>query len=179
MSAPARHPRPIGLALLVVAAIPSAAHAQSPAASFDDLRRLLKNGQTIVVTDTSGHRVKGTLRDVTTSPPSLAIAAPVPQTFAADAIAEIRTTDRVWNGALIGAGIGSALALWDYAIDPSEPGNGPIFMFAIGTGAAIGAGIDALRSGRVVYRAGARARTLAITPIATRRLRGVQLSVRF
>ena len=102
-----------------------------------------------------------------------------PSEVSESSVAEVRTSDRVWNGALIGAGVGTGLALWDYLIDPSEPGNGPIFAFAIGTGAAIGAGIDAWRGGRVVYRAGTRTRTIMVVPLAARTRRGVQVAVRF
>ena len=160
--------------------LPSAARAQTPSASFDDLRAILKDGQTVVVTDTAGQRIKGKLRDVSSSPPSLVLAGPAPRTFPASSIAEVRKTEGVLNGALIGAGIGTGLALWDYLIDPSEPGNGVIFVVSIGLGTAIGAGIDALRDGgRVVYRSGMPKRSVTFVPIAQRGRRGVQVSVRF
>ena len=166
--------------VLILSLAPGAARAQTAATSFEELRRMLKNGQTIVVTDTSGQRTTGKVRDVSTSPPSLVIAVPGPRTFHADSVAEIRTTDRLLNGALIGAGVGTGLAVWDYLIDPSEPGNGAIFAVAIGLGTAIGAGIDALIDGRrVVYRPGGQKRSLAIAPIAARDRRGVQVAVRF
>ena len=168
------------IVLLILGITPGAARAQTPATSFEELRRILKNGQTIVVTDTSGQRIKGKVRDVSTSPPSLEIAGPAPRTFQAAAVAEIRATDRVLNGALIGAGVGTGLALWDYLIDPSEPGNGIIFGVAIGLGTAIGAGIDALLDGRrVLYRPGGPKPSLTIAPISARDRRGVQVGIRF
>ena len=166
--------------LLILSAAPSAARAQTAASSFEELRAMLKNGQTIVVTDTTGQRTRGKVRDVSTSPPSLVIAVPTPRTFRAESIAEIRTTDRVMNGALIGASVGTGLAVWDYLIDPSEPGNGAIFAVAIGLGTAIGAGIDALIDGRrILYRASGPKGSLTIAPIAARGRRGVQVAVRF
>lgn len=160
--------------------LPSAARAQTPSASFDDLRAILKDGQTVVVTDTAGQRIKGKLRDVSSSPPSLVLAGPAPRTFPASSIAEVRKTEGVLNGALIGAGIGTGLALWDYLIDPSEPGNGVIFVVSIGLGTAIGAGIDAMRDGgRVVYRARSQARNLSMAPMIAGGRRGVRVSVRF
>jgi len=157
------------LLILALSLAPRAARAQTTVTSLADLRQVLKNGQTIVVTDASGQRFKGKLRDVSTSPPSLVILTPGPRTFPEGSIAEIRTTDSVLNGALIGGAIGTGLAVWDYLIDPSEPGNGPIFAVAIGLGTAIGAGIDALIDGRRV----------TIAPIGGRDRRGVQVSVRF
>jgi hypothetical protein len=166
--------------LLILSAAPSAARAQTAASSFEELRPMLKNGQTIVVTDTTGQRITGKVRDVSTSPPSLVLAVPAPRTFRAESIAEIRTTDRVINGALIGAGVGTGLALWDYLIDPSEPGNGAIFAVAIGLGTAIGAGIDRLIDGRrILYRAGGQKGSLTIAPSAARDRQGVHVTVRF
>ena len=172
--------RTLILLLLLGMAAPGAAHAQTVATSFEELRRILKNGQTIVVTDTAGQRITGKVREVSTSPPSLGIDGPQPRTFRADSVAEIRTTDRVLNGALIGAGVGTGLALWDYLIDPSEPGNGAIFAVAIGLGTAMGAGIDALIDRRrILYRSGGQKGRLTIAPIAARDRRGVHVTVRF
>ncbi|HEU4890002.1 MAG TPA: hypothetical protein VFT47_00535 [Vicinamibacterales bacterium] len=180
MAAPQRHRVRAVVLVGLLGALPSAARAQPPAASFDDLRAILKNGQTIVVTDIAGQRIKGKLRDVSSSPPSLVLAGPAPRTFLASSIAEVRKTEGVLNGALIGAGIGAGLALWDYLIDPSEPGNAAIFAVSMGLGTAIGAGIDALRDGgRVVYRSGMPKRSVTFVPIAQRSRRGVQVAVRF
>ena len=168
------------IVFVVLLSGPAGARAQTPAASFADLLAILKHGQAVVVTDTTGQRIKGKLRDVSSSPPSLVFAGPVPRTILDSSIVEVRTTEGVLSGALIGAGIGAGLALWDYAIDPSEPGNGIIFAVSIGLGTAIGAGIDALRDGgRVVYRAGAPKHSVTLAPIAQRSRRGVQVSVRF
>ena len=61
------------------------------------------------------------------------------ETLPKSRIASVATAaDPVWNGALIGAGFGTGLAMWDYLIDPSEPGNAAIFTVAIGLGTAIG-----------------------------------------
>ena len=175
----ASHCRRCVLVVLVLG-IAGAARAQPPAASVADLRAILKNGQTIVVTDTAGQRIKGKVREVSSSPPSLVLEGPAPRTFLESSIADVRKTEGVLNGALIGGGIGAGLALWDYSIDPSEPGNGIIFGISICLGTAIGAGIDALRDGgRVVYRAGAAKRSVTLAPIAQRRRQGVQVAVRF
>ena len=92
------------------------------------------------MTDTSGQRTKGKVADVSSSPPSVVILVPQPRTFPESAVAEIRAVDSLRNGALIGSSVGLGLAVWDYLIDPSEPGNAAIFAVAIGLGAAIGTG---------------------------------------
>ena len=58
------------LAVCVLLA-PRAAQAQVVTTSFDQLRRVLNNGQTVIVTDTSGQRTKGKVADVSSSPPSV------------------------------------------------------------------------------------------------------------
>ena len=166
--------------MVTICLSPSVARAQAPATSFADLRAVLKPGQTIVVTDANGQRIKGKVRDVALSPPALVIAAPAPRTFTEGSITEIRTTDSLLTGAILGGSIGAGLALWDYLIDPSEPDNGAIFAVAIGLGTAVGAGIDALIDGsRVLYRSGQQQRRVTVAPIATAHRQGVRVSVRF
>lgn len=89
--------------------------------------------------------------------------------------------DPLWNGMLIGAAVGTGLATWDYLIDPSEPGNAVIFTVAIGLGAAIGAGIDALKSqrgnrGSSPFRQTA---ALRVAPVVGRGHKAVLLRIRF
>jgi hypothetical protein len=159
---------------------PDLAPAQTVASSFEELRQVLKNGQTVVVTDASGRRTKGKVVDLPSSPPSLVVLVAVTRTFAEGSVAEIRATDSLLNGALIGGGIGMGLAMWDYLIDPSEPGNAGIFTAAIGVGTAIGMGIDALRAGgRVLNRPRRQACGLTISPLAGKDRRGILVSIRF
>ena len=168
------------LVLVLGALLPGAVCAQTPATSFDELRLRLKRGQTVVVTATSGERIKGKVGDVTGSPPSLALLTPTRRTLAEGSVAEIRTTDSLLTGALVGGGIGAGLALWDYLIDPSEPDNGAIFVGAIAIGTAVGAGIDALIDGRrILYRSSRQKGTVTIAPIASAKRQGVRVSIRF
>lgn len=89
--------------------------------------------------------------------------------------------DPLWNGMLIGAAVGTGLATWDYLIDPSEPGNAVIFTVAIGLGAAIGAGIDALKTqpgkrGSSPFR---RTAAMHVAPVVGRHHKAVLLCIRF
>ena len=61
--------------------------------SFEELRRVLNNGQTVVVTDTSGQRTKGKVADVSSAPPSVVMLVPQARTFPESAVAEIRAAD--------------------------------------------------------------------------------------
>lgn len=60
------------LALFVIL-VPSPAPAQTVVNSFEELRQVLKKGQTVIVTDASGQRTKGKVADV--SPSSLVVRA--------------------------------------------------------------------------------------------------------
>ena len=158
---------------------PSPAPAQTLSNSFEELRQVLEKGQTVVVTDASGQRTKGKVADVSSS--SLVVLIPEARTFTEGTVREIRVTDPLSNGALIGAGIGTGLAMWDYLIDPSEPGNAAIFTVAIGLGSAIGAGIDALvnKGGKILYASRRQTRRLMISPVLAKDRQGAQVSVRF
>jgi hypothetical protein len=105
------------------------------------------------------------------------------RTFTEGTVTEIRVTDPLWNGALIGAAIGTGLATWDYFIDPSEPGNAVVFTVAIGLGTAIGAGIDALmnKGGEVLFGPSRQTRRLMISPVLVlgKDRQGALVSVRF
>ena len=82
---------------------------------------------------------------------------------------------------LIGAAIGTGLATWDYLIDPSEPGNAAIFTVAIGLGAAIGAGIDALRTkgGKLLHASSRQTTAMRVLPLLERNRQGALVCIRF
>jgi hypothetical protein len=115
------------------------------------------------------------------SPPSLVLFIPEARTFAEGTVKEIRATDPVSNGALIGAAIGTGLAVWDYLIDPSEPGNAAVFAVAIGLGTTVGAGIDALvnRGGKPLYVSPRQTRRLMISPVLGKDRQGALVSICF
>jgi hypothetical protein len=166
------------LAVFVVLA-KSPAPAQTVSNSFEELRQVLRKGQTVVVTDATGQRTKGKVTDV--SPSSLVVLTPAARTFTERTVSEIRVTDRVWNGALIGAAIGTGFAMWDYLIDPSEPGNAVVFTVGIGLGSAVGAGIDALvnRGGKLLYASPRPIPRVTISPVIGKNRQRALVSVRF
>jgi hypothetical protein len=163
--------------LAILAASP--APAQTVANSFEELQQVLKKGQTVVVTDASGQRTRGKVADVSAF--SVVVFIPETRTFTEAMVTDIRATDSLSNGALTGAAIGTGLAMWDYLVDPSEPGNAAVFTVAIGLGTAIGACIDALvkRGGRILYASPRQTRRLTISPLLAKDRRGALVSVRF
>ena len=160
---------------------PSGVEGQT-ARRFEELQSVLSANDVVVVEDTTGQKTKGKV--VTVSVSSLVVStpgstgAPEPRTFARDAVTEIRAADPLWNGALIGAAAGTGLAMWDYLIDPSEPGNAAIFTVAIGLGTAIGAGIDALTS-KVLYVSSRQPPRVRVSPLLTKGRQGVLVNVGF
>lgn len=162
--------RRLGGLVLAVALVPNAASAQTVVRSFDELQRTLKVGQTVFVTDESGRQTQGKVADISAS--ALVILTPEARTFVEGAVTQIRRTDRLWKGALIGLGVGAipgATAGLAGCAQYNSPAcvTGPILGALVlgGIGAAIGVGIDAVvnKVGKVLY----------VSP------QGVLLSVRF
>lgn len=164
------------------------ARAQELAGTFDQLRVLVKTGDTITVTDQAGIETRGRLTEL--SPSSLALMVDgQKRVYAAPDVSTIQAkrTDPLANGALWGLGVGATLGLalglymegWD-----SEPSHGALAVTAAltygGIGAGIGAGLDALHQSRQVIYAGPRriARGLTMAPMVGRRT-GVALSIGF
>ena len=170
------------LAVFVIVA-PSPAPAQTVASSFEELRQVLKKGQTVVVTDASGQQTKGKVADL--SPSSLVVLIPDARTFAEGTVTEIRGPDTLRSGAMTGLGVGAGAGLAMVAAMCADgPDCGPsvqVVGIAAGIGAAIGAGIDALLSnrGRVLYRSHQQTFSLTISPLAAQHRQGLLASVRF
>jgi hypothetical protein len=159
--------RRLGGFVFAVALFPGSARAQATVHSLEELQRILKVRQTVVVTDENGRQVKGRVDKLST-----ALITVGGRTFTEAAVREIRLPDPLWNGMLIGAAVGTGLATWDYMIDPSEPGNAVVFTVAIGLGSAIGAGIDAFRTkgGKLIYASSRQ--TAAMPPLLERTRQG-------
>jgi hypothetical protein len=176
--------------LVVVAAALFAtgcAHA-GPAQSWSELYPRLKHGTPVAVTDASGGAVSGKISSASSSLLRLD-AAGGPRQFAPDQVREVRRDgDALWNGLLIGAGVGALGAvLPDHPCTRSAPGMTPdcsdphvaqrlSFLAAM---TALGIGLDALhRDHSVLYEPGTRPRA-AIVPDFSSRSAGVTLSIQF
>lgn len=178
--------RRLGGLVLAVALVPNAASAQTVVRSFDELQRTLKVGQTVFVTDESGRRTQGKVADVSAS--SLVILTPETRTFVEGAVTEIRSTDRLWKGALIGLGVGAipgataglaGCAQYNRPACVTDPILGALVLGGIG--AAIGVGIDALvnKVGKVLYVSPRQIPGVTLAPLLGKDRQGVLLSVRF
>ena len=150
--------RLICFALLI--ALPTAAGGQELAGSFEQLRVLVKPGDTVRVTDGAGDEVRGTVTALSSSSLDLKVDG-TRRTFLETNITAIhqRRNDSLANGAKWGFVVGAALGvLGGVAIAREyESGGGGAFIPILGLvygsiGAGAGAGIDAMhRSEQVIF----------------------------
>jgi hypothetical protein len=174
------------LTLLAVALMAPAARAQEIAGSFDQLRVLVKKGDTIAVTDNAGATTHGRLTEL--SPASLALLVDGrPRVIEAADISTIsqRRSDSLANGAGWGLGIGAVLGLAvGISLESSydEDANGALAVTGAITygalGAGMGAGIDALIKSPMVIFARPRSTSppVVVAPMVGRRT-GVVVTV--
>ena len=172
------------IALLCAASL---AAAQEPLTRFDQLNTWLRPGDTVWVTDATGREVKGRIWSL--APDTLTLGEGGARAFTDRDVRLIRERkdDRLWNGMLIGLGVGGALGLSMGNFSGSWRWGDAAAGFVIfgGIGAAIGVGVDALIPGKrlVVYRApagpGAVPARFSIAPVVTPRAKGVAVSFAF
>jgi hypothetical protein len=180
-----RHIARIAALIILVAAT---AEAQELAGTFDQLRVLVKPGDTLTVVDDSGQRVEGKVSSLSASALSLTVSGTPRQFLSTDVNSiEKRGPDSLRNGALIGLAIGGGIgAAGMIALAATAEDNVGAFM-AIGVlmyggiGAGIGTGFDALIEGRrVIYaRSGSARSALTVAPLLGRTRKGIRLSLRF
>jgi len=174
----------IGAVVLICGVVP--ANAQDLAGSFDQLRVLVKAGDRLTVTDSSGQVTRGRLVRLNGTTLELETDGD-PRTWTQDRIASIlrRQPDSLGNGAKIGFGIGAAFgALIGFAM-ADEFGSagavpGIILLYgAMGTG--FGVWIDGARtSNRLIFsRPITQGAGLSVRPIAGAGRGGMQLTVGF
>jgi len=160
----------------------SLAEAQQLAGTFDQLRVLVKPGETLTVTDGTGQRVRGKLVNLSVS--SLELDASGTRRLFQDTevgTIEKRGSDSLKNGALIGLSIGAGLSGAAIAATTGDAGVAALGAIIYGgIGAGVGVGFDALVEGpHVIYAAASSGRrTFHVSPILSRSRRGVLLSLR-
>jgi hypothetical protein len=164
----------------------TSAQAQELAGTFDQVRVLVKAGDTLIVTDTAGQPVRGKLVNLSPSSLSLNVSGSTRefQRVDVDTITR-RGPDSLKNGALIGMAIGGSLAAVGMALTVAEGDADAAFFVGAalvysGIGAGIGAGVDALIEGqRVIYaNPGSPKAGLSVAPVIRGRRKGVLVSLR-
>jgi hypothetical protein len=177
--------KPFPALCLCLAFAPAARAQDAPSVPMPPLAAVgtaVTAGEIVLVTDMKGATVKGRLDQVSDSALRLRIGG---KTQAVPA-AEIRSVrwqkrDPVWTGVLIGAAIGAAPGIYWLIADPNEcAGLCPEEYALIAAGAAIGGLIDRAVTKKVlVYSRNGRGGGLNISPLASPRRLGVQVTVGF
>jgi len=171
--------------LLLTLALPAAG--QELAGTLDQLRVLVKVGDTLTVTDTAGRPTRGMVTGLSSSALELAVSGQK-QTFTDNDITSIRhrRRDSLRNGTLIGLGVGVGVAALGVAGVAATEGMNPGLAAGIigsyaGLGAAIGVGIDAaIRSTQLIYaRPGPAPRSVVLKPMFGRGRTGMTASIAF
>jgi hypothetical protein len=172
---------------LILALLATTGEAQELAGSFDQLRVLIKSGDTVRVTDSTGQEVRGTISDVSSS--SLAIVTEGRQRVFLDrdvAAIRQRRPDSLANGAkwgfVVGASLG-ALAGITLVGEYGDEASAAIPIFALlygGLGTGVGAGLDAMTSSdQVIYARRASSSRLTLRTIVTPSRKGILASLAF
>jgi hypothetical protein len=184
--------QPLGVLVLAVALLPSADRAQAtpaaglPATTFAEIasRPNVKTGASLVVTDSSGQRIRGKLASLSSDTLSIR-AGRRTRTYTSLQVREVqqRLGDSKIEGALIGLAAGWLVpsVVCTTRSDSSETLGCVLDTLLLGglPGLAIGAAIDAAQAKTVtIFRTSASTR-LALTPILTTRSIGVRASIRF
>lgn len=176
----------IGRVVACVFFAATSAQAQELAGTFEQLRVLVKAGDTLTVTDTAGQPVRGKLVNLSPSSLSLNVWGTIRefQKLDVNTITK-RGSDSLKNGALIGMAVGGGLAAVGMALTAAEgDADAGIFVGAAlvysGIGAGIGAGVDALIEGqRVIYaNPGSPRAGLSVAPMLRGPRKGVLVSLR-
>ena len=176
----------IGRVVAFVFFVATSAQAQELAGTFEQLRVLVKAGDTVTVTDTAGRPVRGKLINLSSSSLSLNVSGTNREFQRAD-VNQItkRGSDSLKNGALIGMAVGGSLAAVGVALMAAggEADAGLMAGAALiysGIGAGIGVGVDALIEGqRVIYaNPGSPAARLSVVPVLRGPRKGVLVSLR-
>jgi hypothetical protein len=184
--------RDVAACVMAVMLFPTSSSAQTLAASFDELRPLLRPGTEVLVTSADGRRTWG--KYVTMTDSSLEVVRPrvwrwqkpVETTFTHAAVTTVKRVDSPWEGAAIGFAVGY-IPLTVHVCQHDNRGEmaclgavyfaGPLFGLA---GASVGMFIDR-RHNKTIYRAGtpASGATASLSPLLTAKMAGGLVTVRF
>ena len=174
-------------AALLLSLLVRAGEAQELAGSFEQLRVLVKPGDTVSVLDRAGQEVRGTISELSSSALALTVAGNRRRFLEGDIDAiRKRGPDSLANGAKWGLAAGAGLGLLAGISIAAEYGEGggvyiPLLALTYGAmGAGAGAGIDALvSSDRVIFARRGTVSKLTVGPMLSRGRSGFLASLRF
>jgi hypothetical protein len=163
-----------GFSLIVSLAVDVAGQSagRTPALTFRELADVVTSGERLVVTTGEQGRVRGRLATLDASRLVVRAGDDVREFREADVVEVRRRGDRLWNGALIGAGVGG---LGGALIGRSRPGcdeatfcGGLGFLIGMPLGAIVGLTVDAaMPHDHVLFRRGVQGRRWMVTPLVS------------
>ena len=167
---------------LIAAATPPA-EAQQLASSFAQLSVLVKPGDTVTVTDSTGRETRGIIAALSPSSFELTVAGSR-RAFLEDETRTIRQrrSDSLKNGALWGVAVGAGLGL--LTLIDTEPTAGDVIAstaLMAGLGTAVGFGIDAIFSSNdlIFVRSPRASARFTVSPFLSRGSAGARVSLGF
>lgn len=176
---------PMAFLWLIFATFPQSTAAQGIAGSFEQLQLLVRPGDKVTVTDTSGRESSGRISELSTSGLTVLVNG-ARQEFTEREVTTIRQRrqDSLANGALWGLAVGGVLAgglvaaFWETG---DHAGEAAAFVAVYsGIGAGIGVGVDALITRRhVIYQRPAQRVEIRVAPLLAPARRGAVVTVRF
>ncbi len=180
----------LAAAVVVMLGVAPGARAQEIATSFDQLRVLVKPGDTVTMTDAAGHQTKGRLRSLSSSSLELSVG-DMPRLFSESEVRGVSQqrhaslgTGAKW-GFIVGAGLG---ALGGAGVASEGYGGGEAVAWVLGgaalyggLGAGIGVGVSALiRRPHVIYAGRSTSSSqLTVSPVLLTGRKGVAVSLGF
>ena len=183
--------RLFALGLLAVLVTVTEAFAQPPAATFAEIPRVLETGRKVVVRNVDGRKATGRVAEITATSLTIEVGDALGtirrQTYSSDSIRSINRSDSIWNGLLIGLGIGIVSNELFVRHNCGPRGNDDecaAIVTAVGLvtfvpgGAVVGALVDKFTGNRLIYRA-PQPSTLSVAPLIGQRGGGVSVSLRF
>jgi hypothetical protein len=172
------------LALALMCSVASSpAEAQGIASSYDQLRLVVRPGDTVTVVDAKGRESTGRIADLSSSL-VLQVKGERVEVLERDVqTIRQRKRDSLWNGVLWGGGTAAAAGFLVGQVSQAlgGPSAGVMAAFHGAIGLAIGVGSDAAVSDwpDVYARPGTASTRIRLSPLVSRDRRGVQLGVRF
>jgi len=179
--------RPVLLAAALVASLVRAADAQDAVTSFENLRQLVKAGDVVTVTDSSGDAVKGRVIDL--SPETLKLQSE--QAHLEFALADVREISqkqhlKLSTGAAWGFGVAAGFAslrmlpAFNQGCGDCAASMGGAILMTGAMGAAVGAAVAAaVVTTHVVFVNKSSKASVTFAPVVDRDRRGAQVSLRF
>jgi hypothetical protein len=173
------------LAVVLAVGIPITTEAQEVASSLDELRQLVRVGDTVSVTDLQGRQTQGRIAEISSS--SLGLMVGETRTdFSEDDLDTVSRRDSRWNGTLWGLAVGAAIGVSfekgladEYGRE--DIGYGSVVVPFAGLGAGVGFAVDAMIKGRrIIYTSRASAtKNATVAPVWNSRRKGIFVSLRF